>query len=155
MATASGEFGADPSIGHCACLRQELSGEPDVGNLHLRFDEGRGTGSVLSYSTARGCSRAEVTGTQKERTGTHPAAAPLAPRHTAHTALLSMGTSLNLQGAFNQPMDHDWQRLAVSHILALLSVLKCPGRFRTLVWHDFVCALGLGELAAPCRLLER
>src|SRR5688572_19723864 len=42
MATASGEIGANPSIGHGACLRRELSGEPDVGNLHLRFDEGRG-----------------------------------------------------------------------------------------------------------------
>jgi hypothetical protein len=41
MATASGEVGADPPIGHCARLRRELSGEPDVGNLHLRFDEGR------------------------------------------------------------------------------------------------------------------
>jgi hypothetical protein len=26
--------------GTCACLRRELSGEPDAGNLHLRFDEG-------------------------------------------------------------------------------------------------------------------
>ena len=41
MATALGEVGADPSVGYCACLRRELSGEPDVGNLHLRFDEGR------------------------------------------------------------------------------------------------------------------
>jgi hypothetical protein len=41
MATAPGEVGADPPIGYCACLRRELSGEPDVGNLHLRFDEGR------------------------------------------------------------------------------------------------------------------
>jgi hypothetical protein len=41
MATAPGQVGADPSVGYCACLRQELSGEPDVGNLHLRFDEGR------------------------------------------------------------------------------------------------------------------
>ena len=53
MATAPGEVGADPFIGNCACLRRELSGEPDVVNLHLRFDEGRGTGSVLSYSTDR------------------------------------------------------------------------------------------------------
>jgi len=51
MATAPGEVGADPFIGHCACLRRELSGEPDVVNLHLRFDEGRGTCSVPSYST--------------------------------------------------------------------------------------------------------
>ena len=51
MATASGEVGADPPIGHCARLRRELSGEPDVGNLHLRFDEGRvgrATGVALS-----------------------------------------------------------------------------------------------------------
>jgi hypothetical protein len=41
MATAPGEVGADPSIRNCACLRRELSGEPDVVNLHLRFDEGR------------------------------------------------------------------------------------------------------------------
>jgi hypothetical protein len=41
MATAPGEVGAAPSLGDCACLRRELSGEPDVGNLHLRFDEGR------------------------------------------------------------------------------------------------------------------
>jgi hypothetical protein len=53
MATALGGAGADPSVGHCACLRRELSGEPDVGNLHLRFDEGRGTFSVPSYSTPR------------------------------------------------------------------------------------------------------
>src|SRR5580704_6799466 len=41
VVTASGEAGAAPSIGTCACLRRELSGEPDAGNLHLRFDEGR------------------------------------------------------------------------------------------------------------------
>jgi len=51
MATAFGAIGADPFIGHCARLRRELSGEPDVGNLHLRFDEGRGTFPVPSYST--------------------------------------------------------------------------------------------------------
>ena len=51
MVAALGEAGADPPVGHCACLRRELSGEPDVGNLHLRFDEGRGTFSVPSYST--------------------------------------------------------------------------------------------------------
>ena len=53
MVAAFGKVGADPSIGYCACLRRELSGEPDVVNLHLRFDEGRGTLSVLSYSTPR------------------------------------------------------------------------------------------------------
>ena len=41
MAAALGTVGADPSVGYCACLRRELSGEPDAGNLHLRFDEGR------------------------------------------------------------------------------------------------------------------
>ena len=41
MVTALDAARVDPSIGHCACLRRELSGEPDVGNLHLRFDEGR------------------------------------------------------------------------------------------------------------------
>ena len=50
-----GAVGADPSIGTCACLRRELSGEADAGNPHLRFDEG-GSGSrcarrPLSYST--------------------------------------------------------------------------------------------------------
>jgi hypothetical protein len=25
----------------CACLEREFSGEPDAGNLHVRFDEGR------------------------------------------------------------------------------------------------------------------
>ena len=48
MAAAPGEVGADPSIGDCACLRRELSGEPDVVNLHLRFDEGRaGRGKLI------------------------------------------------------------------------------------------------------------
>ena len=54
MATAPGEVGADPFIGNCACLTRELSGEPDVVTLHLRFDEGRvGRPShrPLSYST--------------------------------------------------------------------------------------------------------
>ena len=55
MVAASGEVGADPYVGYCARLRRELSGEPDVGNLHLRFDEGR-VGRApwrrpLSYST--------------------------------------------------------------------------------------------------------
>ena len=36
----------EPSIGHCACLRREFSGEPDAGNLHIRFDEGRGSRSL-------------------------------------------------------------------------------------------------------------
>ena len=31
----------EPSLGTCACLRREFSGEPDAGNPHLRFDEGR------------------------------------------------------------------------------------------------------------------
>jgi hypothetical protein len=57
MAAALGEVGADPSIGDCACLRRELSGEPDVVNLHLRFDEGRVGRALgrrpLSYSTGQ------------------------------------------------------------------------------------------------------
>jgi hypothetical protein len=51
MVTTPGAAGADPSIGNYARLRRELSGEPDVGNLHLRFDEGRvgrATGVALS-----------------------------------------------------------------------------------------------------------
>lgn len=51
MAAALGEVGADPSIGDCACLRRELSGEPDVVNLHLRFDEGRaGRATRVAFS---------------------------------------------------------------------------------------------------------
>ena len=51
MASAFGALGADPSIGHCACLRRELSGEPDAGNLHLRFDEGRvGRATGVAFS---------------------------------------------------------------------------------------------------------
>ena len=38
---APSTFGAGPFIGACACLRREFSGEPDAGNPHLRFDEGR------------------------------------------------------------------------------------------------------------------
>ena len=51
MAGALGALGADPSIGCCACLRREFPGEPDAGNLHLRFDEGRVGTRLLSYST--------------------------------------------------------------------------------------------------------
>jgi hypothetical protein len=29
----------------CECLRRQLSGEPDAGNLHVRFYEGGGTSS--------------------------------------------------------------------------------------------------------------
>jgi hypothetical protein len=51
MVAALGEVGADPSIGDCACLRRELSGEPDVVNLHLRFDEGRaGRATRVAFS---------------------------------------------------------------------------------------------------------
>ena len=51
MAAALGEVGVDPSIGDCACLRRELSGEPDVVNLHLRFDEGRaGRATRVAFS---------------------------------------------------------------------------------------------------------
>ncbi len=41
MVAASGAIGAAPSLEDCACLRRELSAEPDVVNLHFRFDEGR------------------------------------------------------------------------------------------------------------------
>ena len=41
MVPAPSTIGAGPSIGACACLRREFSGEPDAGNPHLRFDEGR------------------------------------------------------------------------------------------------------------------
>src|SRR5260370_40781760 len=54
LVAAPGAFGADPIVGACTCLRREFSGEPDAGNLHLRFDEGRvGRAShrPLSYST--------------------------------------------------------------------------------------------------------
>ena len=58
MAAALGEVGAGPSVGYCACLRLELSGEPDAGNLHLRFDEGRVGRAIVgrppSYSTHEG-----------------------------------------------------------------------------------------------------
>jgi hypothetical protein len=27
----------------CVCLRQEFPGEPDAGNLHVRFEEGEGS----------------------------------------------------------------------------------------------------------------
>src|SRR5215475_10121153 len=60
MATAPGEVGADPPIGYCACLRRELSGEPDVGNLHLRFDEGRvgrACGVALSPIFSTSCTK--------------------------------------------------------------------------------------------------
>jgi hypothetical protein len=51
MATALGAVGADPSVGKCESLRRELSGEPDVGNLHLRFDEGRaGRATCVAFS---------------------------------------------------------------------------------------------------------
>src|SRR5205085_398316 len=44
----------------CACLRRELSGEPDAGNPPVRFDEGRGTcGSppTLLFRGPRFCSQ--------------------------------------------------------------------------------------------------
>src|SRR3984957_2548680 len=41
LVAALGAVGAPPSFGTYACLRREFSGEPDAGNLHLRFDEGR------------------------------------------------------------------------------------------------------------------
>jgi hypothetical protein len=51
MATALGSAGIDPSFGRCACLRRQLSGEPDAGNLHLRYDEGRaGRANRVAFS---------------------------------------------------------------------------------------------------------
>ena len=51
MASTPGAPGADPFIGYCARLRRELSGEPDAGNLHLRFDEGRvGRATRVAFS---------------------------------------------------------------------------------------------------------
>jgi hypothetical protein len=58
MAGSFGAVGAHPFIGQCACLRRGLPGEPDVGNLHLRFDEGRAGRAMrhrLSYSTGPDC----------------------------------------------------------------------------------------------------
>ena len=43
----------EPSIGHCACLRREFSGEPDAGNLHIRFDEGGRKPQPLAGSSSR------------------------------------------------------------------------------------------------------
>src|ERR1019366_1927969 len=40
-AVGAGVSGLPVRVGDSACLRREPSGEPDVGNLHLRFDEGR------------------------------------------------------------------------------------------------------------------
>ena len=56
MVAALGAAGADPSLGACACLRREFSGEPDAGNPLVRFDEGRVSRAALrrhslSYST--------------------------------------------------------------------------------------------------------
>jgi len=50
----TGLSGGSVRVGTCASLRREFSGEPDVGNLHLRFDEvrvGRGlpSPSLLLY----------------------------------------------------------------------------------------------------------
>jgi hypothetical protein len=36
-ASIPGAPGADPFVGYGACLRRELSGEPDAGNLHVRL----------------------------------------------------------------------------------------------------------------------
>src|SRR5450755_4328731 len=47
---APSTIGAGPSDGACACLRREFSGEPDAGNPHLRFDEGRGRRSPLAVT---------------------------------------------------------------------------------------------------------
>jgi hypothetical protein len=77
MAAALGEVGADPSIGDCACLRRELSGEPDVVNLHLRFDEGRaGRATRVAFSPTLPMTR-PLNGLRRNyddpvRIGTHP-----------------------------------------------------------------------------------
>jgi len=66
MAAALGEVGADPSIGDCACLRRELSGEPDVVNLHLRFDEGRaGRATRVAFSPTLPSSNATKSDTSR------------------------------------------------------------------------------------------
>ena len=72
MASALGAIGADPSIGHCACLRRELSGEPDAGNLHLRFDEGRvgrATGVAFSPTLPISCMNGATKKKQLDRAG--------------------------------------------------------------------------------------
>ena len=43
-------FGSRVQIGTGACLRREFSGEPDAGNPHLRFDEGRVGRSLVAFS---------------------------------------------------------------------------------------------------------
>src|ERR1700730_5725531 len=45
-----GLSGASVRVGCCACLRREFSGEPDAGNPHLRFDEGRVGRGFVAFS---------------------------------------------------------------------------------------------------------
>src|ERR1700675_2911908 len=45
-----GLSGASVRVGKCACLRREVSGEPDAGHPHLRFDEGRVGRGFVAFS---------------------------------------------------------------------------------------------------------
>jgi len=47
---APATVGAGSSVGACACLRREFSGEADAGKPHLRFDEGRARRSPLAVT---------------------------------------------------------------------------------------------------------
>src|ERR1035437_186458 len=47
---APATVGAGSSVGACACLRREFSGEADAGKPHLRFDEGRVRRSPLAVT---------------------------------------------------------------------------------------------------------
>ena len=84
MASAFGAIGADPSIGHCACLRRELSGEPDAGNLHLRFDEGRvGRATGVAFSPTLPVGR--MVGTTKKKGLTRAGLLMEVARHPGRT----------------------------------------------------------------------
>ena len=50
LGCATGAVGAALSVRKCESLRHELSGEPDVGNPHLRFDEGRAVAQLVQHS---------------------------------------------------------------------------------------------------------
>ena len=45
-----GLSGSSLRVGSCACLKRECSGEPDAGNPHLRFDEGRVGRGLAAFS---------------------------------------------------------------------------------------------------------
>ena len=51
--STSNESFAVPEIPHCDSPLTKIPGEPDAENLHVRFDEGRGT--VWSSPTLAGC----------------------------------------------------------------------------------------------------